>query len=583
MRLIKKIIFIFTLINLFVISLFCQTEKKSICIVPFYFLSDIPTDVQDKLFTLIEKKVVEEKGYNIIQKDNVIKYFNGNNIPLSDILFDEDLFKILKGLNCDYVMFNIVNSDRNNNITIFSKILDKDGKKNLWEDQNILNYNHEITDTNSKPLNTHLKNLFSNTSNVVSEMKNLLKESTDASVDLVFYSKTESSKIAFIPSYNLSADIEEKKVDELSLFFVDEISKNIQFRLQDRSYIRDILSKNKINNDLVLVNDELREILSKSKSDMLIYTLIHKNKKGNIEFYTKIINKLGKIQVFINELGENDSDNSMFSIESKRIAGLTVKEMFDKMSAQPILLDYRFTIDFVNSPKLINFSPFFEYIDKTVTITKNKIKMRSTYEDKLVKDDRFVSIISFDSKALVTVAENKTIYLMDVVSGKVEKEYQDKNIINISTPAILYNDGVLFANEKKLYYFKEIRDKIFKKVTADRITLNLDSSSGFWALPVVYKNLALIPTSNMVMAFDGTKLEPLEIYGLLGQTLLTLEGDDLYVLDSFGVKIYKYNLKTNKVVWSSEQIQDITVFSPAEVSDNIVVFSDIQNKIYLFD
>lgn len=564
-------------------SLLAQSQKDKLSLLPIYFLNDSKDVDEDLLYETIKKIIVNENNVDIISKDVIMNILKSTSIPKDEVILNKELYLIQKKLNSNLLIYVIVNYDEIGNLSIVSKLIDNSGQRSINQDTIFIRDNVQLESNRS--LINHIKKLFSKDNFIETNKRNIKNKNKDSSSDVVFYDKGENTKIAFIPSYNLTYNIDLVNSDRLENQFVDEISKIEELKFQNKNFIREIIRNNKIDTDLVLVDEELREILSKSKSDIVIYTLIYNNKRGNIEFYTKVINKYGKVKILINELNLNLENIALFESESKKIVMLTMDQIIGGIISLPINFTYKYLPDPEVFPKFINFAPFFEYLDGEIKISKDKIKFDkdSTNFESFVKSDNFVSTLLYDDKTIITSSENKAIYLIDTFNGTLQKKLKDEKILNIATPAIFYNDGVLFANEKKLYYFKDVKDNYSKKVIRDRTVFNLDASSGFWAKPLIYNNKVLIPLSNMVLSFDGSKVEPLEIFGLIGQTFLTLDNDFLYILDSFGVKVFKYNLKSNKMEWVSRQIRDITVFSPVTISSNKIFFADIQNRLFMFD
>ena len=353
-------------------SLLAQSQKDKLSLLPIYFLNDSKDVDEDLLYETIKKIIVNENNVDIISKDVIMNILKSTSIPKDEVILNKELYLIQKKLNSNLLIYVIVNYDEIGNLSIVSKLIDNSGQRSINQDTIFIRDNVQLESNRS--LINHIKKLFSKDNFIETNKRNIKNKNKDSSSDVVFYDKGENTKIAFIPSYNLTYNIDLVNSDRLENQFVDEISKIEELKFQNKNFIREIIRNNKIDTDLVLVDEELREILSKSKSDIVIYTLIYNNKRGNIEFYTKVINKYGKVKILINELNLNLENIALFESESKKIVMLTMDQIIGGIISLPINFTYKYLPDPEVFPKFINFAPFFEYLDGEIKISKDKIK-----------------------------------------------------------------------------------------------------------------------------------------------------------------------------------------------------------------
>lgn len=122
--------FIYIIACLFLLNILNAVEDSniySIAVLPIYNLSY--SDDQSELDTILDtflQEIKKNKNYKLTDTKDTVRLLKSKRINVDTILLDDNLINIIKKLNVDFVMYNIISINENRSTTIYSKTINKE-------------------------------------------------------------------------------------------------------------------------------------------------------------------------------------------------------------------------------------------------------------------------------------------------------------------------------------------------------------------------------------------------------------------------------------------------------------------------
>ena len=266
------------------------------------------------------------------------------------------------------------------------------------------------------------------------KIKLLLAFLTLLAVNNIFCEKEKSYDILVLPLYNLSYESSEEELETVLNGFIDQINKTKGYNLIHKKGAEDILKKYRIQINSILLDDDLKNILIKTKVDFVMYNVFSVNENGQISIYNKIINK----------------DKAVKSIEKTVRSESALKGFFNKTLIESIKL-------IENETKLK-----FAEVKEELPQQENK---DSIVDKKPVK--------STDDKKSETADAGSKVKSETKSNPAAQKDEKLNKSVNLFVPGLvltsvgggfLLQGGIVFAVDY-FYYFEQVR--LYKQMYKD--------------------------------------------------------------------------------------------------------------------
>ncbi len=266
------------------------------------------------------------------------------------------------------------------------------------------------------------------------KIKLLLMFLTFLAVNNIFSKEAKSYDILVLPLYNLSYESNEEELENVLNGFIDQINKTEGYNLIHKKSADDILKKYRIQINSILLDDDLKNILIKTKVDFVMYNVFSVNENGQISIYNKIINK----------------DKAVKSIEKTVRSESALRGFFNKTLIESIKL-------IENETKLK-----FAEVKEELPLPENK---DSANDKKPVKspDDKKSETADSGSKTKPEV-KSKPVNPKDVELTKSASLFVPGLVLTSVGGAFLLQGGIVLAVDC-FYYFEQV--KLYRQMYKD--------------------------------------------------------------------------------------------------------------------
>lgn len=173
----------------------------------------------------------------------------------------------------------------------------------------------------------------------------------------------------------------------------------------------------------------------------------------------------------------------------------------------------------------------------------------------------------------ITDAQNKKV-LGFIPSTGTSWVFEDPQLGSIASAAINYQNNLVLASDKKLFFVNRTNGKLIKK-------LDSESSPTFWSTPIPLAAGYCIPTNRLIIKFANNTFTEASDLNSQGQIYGSGHGNKVAFL-SLDKTVGLYNAETNNVEWTGSSIDNNGYMHPY-VDSKYIVASDAKNGLYRFD
>jgi len=355
-----------------------------------------------------------------------------------------------------------------------------------------------------------------------------------------------------------------------SLDRVKEIDLNIAKKIEDVAIGEIELAQNE---KIVVSDDDIKNLNSKVEQDISsIVSELEKNKDSE----EKLKETIATI--------EKEKINDINSFSSKVIKKDKITDK-DKKTDIP-----------VEEFKDMGKNNISENTTTTTTIEEKKIskdKEKVTEETTTNIEKQLVTVVdklgnlglTFSEKNTGVTTNNKFIYIATDTnksllclntSGKLLWKFSNPKLKKIESFITPYKNMVVFGSYDSIFVLNANSGEIIQ-------SLDITNGTSFWAKPVEIANSIIIPTSRYTYKFDGSSISVMnEIEVSQGQVYMAAKNNSLYISDSLYQNIKEFDISSNSVTWTSNNLLSSSYMLPV-ISDQYLVIADNDGNLYRFN
>lgn len=215
--------------------------------------------------------------------------------------------------------------------------------------------------------------------------------------------------------------------------------------------------------------------------------------------------------------------------------------------------------------------------DIEIKVTENdyiwKIKKISANENISLAEKN--TAVSCDMKRLyLSSNSNNSVYCINPATGEIEWRFTDSELKNIYSQITASGANLILGTPDMIFILNQEGVKVSQYPIERGVT--------YWAKPVKSDNKLFIPASSGIYIFDGKDINPSDkLSDISGQVYMTSDSTNLYFITINDPVIKMFNIKENKIIWTSERISN-PIFMPPTVNKGNIYIADNIGYLYKF-
>jgi len=270
---------------------------------------------------------------------------------------------------------------------------------------------------------------------------------------------------------------------------------------------------------------------------------------------------------------EEEIGNTIISLKEEIINNKTNTSKIDE-----ILNKYESKIDILNET-------FKSYITEEDWNTTDKVSEKDIDElfsvslinnNLNIKQIEKNTAITHDNANIYVASDfNKSIYCIDLLNGELKWNFKNNELKKITTPVINFKNELVVSSPVNIFVLNNKGEllKIYK----------IQKGPSYWDFPIITDNKLFIAGSENVYIYNGKEFSILkELPKAMGQLYIQDFLDNLFFVYSNEKIIRLYNIKKNKIIWQSNNLNE-RIFSKPLITDKYILIGDISKNIYKFN
>ncbi|HOJ63237.1 MAG TPA: FecR domain-containing protein [Spirochaetota bacterium] len=356
-----------------------------------------------------------------------------------------------------------------------------------------------------------------------------------------------------------------------SLDRVKEIDLNIAKKIEDVAIGEIELAQNE---KIVVSDDDIKNLNSKVEQDISsIVSELEKNKDSEEKLKETIATiekeKINDINSFSSKVIKKDKIT-----DKDKKTDIPVEE-FKDMGKNNISENTTTTTTIIEEKKISK--------DKekvTEETTTNIEKQLVTVVDKLGNlgltfSEKNTGVTTNNKFIYIATDTNKSLLCLNT-SGKLLWKFSNPKLKKIESFITPYKNMVVFGSYDSIFVLNANSGEIIQ-------SLDITNGTSFWAKPVEIANSIIIPTSRYTYKFDGSSISVMnEIEVSQGQVYMAAKNNSLYISDSLYQNIKEFDISSNSVTWTSNNLLSSSYMLPV-ISDQYLVIADNDGNLYRFN
>jgi len=352
---------------------------------------------------------------------------------------------------------------------------------------------------------------------------------------------------------------------------VKEIDLDIAKKIEDVAIGEIELAQNE---KIVVSDDDIKNLNSKVEQDISsIVSELEKNKDSEEKLKETIATiekeKINDINSFSSKVIKKDKIT-----DKDKKTDIPVEE-FKDMGKNNISENTTTTTTIIEEKKISK--------DKekvTEETTTNIEKQLVTVVDKLGNlgltfSEKNTGVTTNNKFIYIATDTNKSLLCLNT-SGKLLWKFSNPKLKKIESFITPYKNMVVFGSYDSIFVLNANSGEIIQ-------SLDITNGTSFWAKPVEIANSIIIPTSRYTYKFDGSSISVMnEIEVSQGQVYMAAKNNSLYISDSLYQNIKEFDISSNSVTWTSNNLLSSSYMLPV-ISDQYLVIADNDGNLYRFN
>jgi len=174
--------------------------------------------------------------------------------------------------------------------------------------------------------------------------------------------------------------------------------------------------------------------------------------------------------------------------------------------------------------------------------------------------------------------DDNTIYCVNPADGSIVWKYMNEKLTKIQSSAVGYKGTVIIASYSNIFVLNSQGKLILEK--------SITNGPSFWADPILFGNLALIPTARTIYSYNGAVIDQLDesVFPSANSQLYISanDPDNIYIVDSLSKSVKVFDFTKKELFWTGDGLNDIA-FSHAVRSGQFLVAADVSSSVYRFN
>jgi outer membrane protein assembly factor BamB len=181
----------------------------------------------------------------------------------------------------------------------------------------------------------------------------------------------------------------------------------------------------------------------------------------------------------------------------------------------------------------------------------------------------------YGKNIIIADDDDKNIYCLDTVDGKLKWKFADKIMRTVSSCPVEYKNNLIFGTPDALFVLNSEGKLVSMK--------KIENGVIFWPQFVKLNGILYIPTSKKLFLFDGETFgQPENFPDFTGQAYISGDIGNIYVSLLNEKTIFSYGLNEKSINWKSGPLIQRSFVQPL-VYENFIITGDSAGNIYKFN
>ncbi|HOV13568.1 MAG TPA: FecR domain-containing protein [Spirochaetota bacterium] len=188
--------------------------------------------------------------------------------------------------------------------------------------------------------------------------------------------------------------------------------------------------------------------------------------------------------------------------------------------------------------------------------------------------EKNTGISSGSNSLYVASNSNNALYCINPINCNLFWSFSDIELKNIFSRITLFGSNLVLGTPDKIFVLNSNGTKKYDMSISGGVT--------YWSQPIIANDKLYIPSTRGIYSFDGENINFLDkIINVSGQVYMSANSENLFFISINDFFIKAYNLKEEKIIWTSDKIAN-PVFMPPLINKGFIYIADNTGNLYKY-